>query len=866
MPKSKKTAKKSRRGDKRKTSGEAKQEATPPVKPKVKFVLTCDFCNKPMKDLNTKNLHEINCKKKIQADSDEPDKAGLDRIISKLKGDFDEQKQFLTDQFEDREQKLETEIKELREVLRLEIEHRHKELERLNKVETKVPEQQLEITPQPKAIDMIPLPLPQIPKPRIDIAREPNLETMHMDAIVPPQKQEIQVPKELPREEPTGVTSPSKEELLAMVRAELEPVASKIKEIEGAKLLQSPSTDVYVIELENLASEITKNKKSLEDEISKLVKKTEHDRESELKRIDRELNKFSERIIEIMDEIGFGESLSVTKIPPTILEIVYQATLDDLNVELNKALGTQDAEKIARLALEEVRLKTSGSELFKFDGRKIVTDSLAKSLEANLISAKQIQTTYDELLSRLLENLPHYKAKNFRAMIKVKSQEFAVDRATILSKEFERLQKTLESTEHMIAALSSQVNVNNLKLQEELKDIKEKWLASKADSLEVEALRDKLAERDQREVMLAKEIALIKAQLEMRDAIAENLSETTPEDEHLMPAEAPGSAAWNAILDAVFMGASSKSAIIKKTGLDDAVIKETLSNLIAENKIVEVKAGKRVKYMTPGQALEEKLEEHMDSEKAIPEKAEESPIYELGEPIAESQEAKAELDSIPAQAEVMEEVKPASEPQQIVMEPEPDKAIEEPTREPVSLPVEDKKEVQPEPELPHPEPAAELKEELPAEEKEITKPLKEKAEPKKKVKKEKKKKEKVDKKKEAPMEEKPTPKRVTQAKKQDKKEKEPAVKVESVNRSLAELSEDEKKVLASITAQGVTVSAIQSKAGKGLKYAALLRALRNLIDSGYVGIVTKGKMTLYQKITVEKMDKQKNEENKTEVN
>jgi predicted transcriptional regulator len=124
----------------------------------------------------------------------------------------------------------------------------------------------------------------------------------------------------------------------------------------------------------------------------------------------------------------------------------------------------------------------------------------------------------------------------------------------------------------------------------------------------------------------------------------------------------------------------------------------------------------------------------------------------------------------------------------------------------------------------------------------------------------------VDKKKQAPMEEKPTPKRVTQAKKQDKKEKEPAVKVESVNRSLAELSEDEKKVLASITAQGVTVSAIQSKAGKGLKYAALLRALRNLIDSGYVGIVTKGKMTLYQKITVEKMDKQKNEENKTEVN
>jgi hypothetical protein len=48
-----------------------------------------------------------------------------------------------------------------------------------------------------------------------------------------------------------------------------------------------------------------------------------------------------------------------------------------------------------------------------------------------------------------------------------------------------------------------------------------------------------------------------------------------------------------------------------------------------------------------------------------------------------------------------------------------------------------------------------------------------------------------------------------------------------------------------------------------MKRFALLRALRVLIDSGYVGIIKKGRMDLYQKINVTKMDKKK--QNKQEV-
>ena len=56
-------------------------------------------------------------------------------------------------------------------------------------------------------------------------------------------------------------------------------------------------------------------------------------------------------------------------------------------------------------------MKTSGSELFSYNGRSIITENLARSLETHMISAKQIQTTYSELLRNLLTTIPHYKSK-----------------------------------------------------------------------------------------------------------------------------------------------------------------------------------------------------------------------------------------------------------------------------------------------------------------------------------------------------------------------------------------------------------------------------------------------------------------------
>jgi len=158
----------------------------------------------------------------------------------------------------------------------------------------------------------------------------------------------------------------------------------------------------------------------------------------------KELQKMDTRMNELGEEVGFGESLNVSKIPPTILESVYEATLADAVKALIQSMGPYDAEALILKILEDIRTQTSGSELFKFESGKLRIINLARSLESKLISARQIQSTYSEVLKRIKEHVPGFKPKNFRAMLKIKSQEFAVDKASGLSEYLDSIRADLE--------------------------------------------------------------------------------------------------------------------------------------------------------------------------------------------------------------------------------------------------------------------------------------------------------------------------------------------------------------------------------------------------------------------------------------
>lgn len=258
----------------------------------------------------------------------------------------------------------------------------------------------------------------------------------------------------------------------------IEPSVAKMDE-----RISSIDLEELTIQLENIESEMTtkvdfaaltkmsedygKSIKTLEDSISALNKKIKAlvaDIEERGRRfgtvqsIAREINKLDERTIEILEEIGFGESLNVTKIPPNILESVYESTIEGIVAEIRKNFGSHDAESIIRKTLEDVRTRTSGSELFYFDGRALRPRKLAQAISAKLISAKQVQTTYDELLKKLLEYVPGYKARNFRAMIKLKSQEYAVDKTTLSLEKLNRIRDDIDNLKTIFGTVSNRQN------------------------------------------------------------------------------------------------------------------------------------------------------------------------------------------------------------------------------------------------------------------------------------------------------------------------------------------------------------------------------------------------------------------------
>lgn len=835
-----------------------KEAKASPKKDAKKSELACQFCNRPMKDLKTKKLHERNCRPK-QSPEPKPQKDPMQTAIIELKDHFEGQVLSMSTAMKEREEQHQREMEEVKTVLRMEIDRHRKELERISQVEKDVAAEKAAMTHtappeppkaeeprvqtyarqpdgRPRAIDMIPLPVPSIPRKRYE-----------------PLPEEEQIP-EIGGEMPA---SAQKTHVEGIERAEIEAL---IKDALASYQPKAQTGDDIGERLDRLSEKINQVNIRADSGISNLKNHLDKvSKDVELKRIEKELEKVSERVQDIMEDSGYGESLSVTKIPPTILEIVYQAILDDIHIEIIRTKGAQDAEKIARSALEEVRLKTSGSELFKFDGRKIVTDSLAKSIESTMISAKQIQTTYDVLLEKLLETVPHHKAKNFKGMIKVKSQEFAVDRATKLTKESAKLEKILESTNQMVAAMAANFNTRNLELHEMVREMQETTLATKADREEIEQLKGKVEENMERMRSMADDLALLRAELQMKGKIegsdlppaesemiiapGETPIEATGEQVATPPESAPEPEPSAKVLEAVGRGLTSKSSIASDTGLDATAVAECLHSLVAQRKILAKKSGKGFKYTTLERELEEKLKaQEPEQPRSKKGKKAKASAEETPEPIPadvpEPEKSPEPVPEEPAAPEVIPEENPEV-PSESKAKGKRKKAKLSPEKEPttrkepkakkgrkwVDSPPENQGENAPAEEAPAP-----IAEPVP--QKTPTPTVEEPAEP----------------------------------------VKEPDIESPAllddlpvIKKTLEELSDDERQVLDAVSEEGMTVSGIQSKLGKHIKRFALLRALRVLIDSGHVGILTKGRLELYQKINVPKIDKTKHENKQKEV-
>jgi len=374
---------------------------------------TCSLCGKVFKDAKTKRTHERSCRRKKEEDmgvlpkEEHTDDVG--RLREELRADFEA-------------------IKEERRQLAQERRSFRKEMERMR-------EEGMVFGGNSGA----------------------DFESSEVQGTVVIEEELDEMDEELERIEPEaadvgeGISGVDLEQLTM----ELESIESELNTKVDFEALTKMSED-YGNALSRLEEGIDAMNRKIDNVVYELDESGR--RYGSYQGMVKEMKKLDEKTTEILEEIGFGESLNVAKIPPNILESVYDSTIEDIVVEISRNYGVHDAERIISQTLEDIRTRTSGSELFYYDGRILKTRNLARAIQNKLISAKQVQTTYDELLRKLLEFLPGYKAKNFRAMIKLKSQEFAVDKASFLLDTFNSISEDMNGLRMMLGNVTNRQN------------------------------------------------------------------------------------------------------------------------------------------------------------------------------------------------------------------------------------------------------------------------------------------------------------------------------------------------------------------------------------------------------------------------
>lgn len=286
-------------------------------------------------------------------------------------------------------------------------------------------------------------------------------EEAQKDTECPPPVQEIEedgTPAASPA--PAHATTAKAPPMHGEAVPEYEILAMNLQRLEEAQREQARTLELVSQSIDVINKKALGMEADLPDKLSGLVKR--------IKRLEEDTKKVSERIGSVISEIGFGEVIDVSKVPPDILETVYEVTLNDVLDEMRAHVGTQGLDKLIYDILEGIRQQTSGSELFYFDGKKIRTRKLATYITRKLISAKQTQTTYETFMGRLLEHTHNYNPKNFKAMVNLKSQEYAVNNSRLLRAEVDVMRTELSELKAEIYKLDDALKQNTEKMNKEL--------------------------------------------------------------------------------------------------------------------------------------------------------------------------------------------------------------------------------------------------------------------------------------------------------------------------------------------------------------------------------------------------------------
>ncbi len=242
---------------------------------------------------------------------------------------------------------------------------------------------------------------------------------------------------------------------------------------EMRKDLEKKIADLQEI-IEDKSGERGEEIKKLREEIKELERKIQEMKTSYMGlRDDIELlrkyflkyEKLQKRVKNMEEVMGIEEDINVNKIPPSILRLVYQYTINDAIEMLRKYVGASESERIMKSVLQDVRTRTSGTELFKLVNGKIEARDIEKAIKKKLISPKQIHLTYVEIINKIREYIPGYIPKNFASLLRTKGQEYAIETSTENRIRIEMLERNIEN---MRSEMAYQENI----IREDISEIK----------------------------------------------------------------------------------------------------------------------------------------------------------------------------------------------------------------------------------------------------------------------------------------------------------------------------------------------------------------------------------------------------------
>jgi len=307
--------------------------------------------------------------------------------------------------------------------------------------------------------------------------------------------EEKQVSQVTPDTEPAESRDKAEEKTPPQGEAPPEPPTPNSKKAEKPRMEEKIANLVAEVERLKSAFEAKEKEEKLRRLESK-IQKMEKEISGKLEAASTEKEKFKGETLEFADQAGrqlevltrdidaimstissksTEQTFNPASVPPVVLQEAYEAVSSDIFRRILLVHGTIAVDKIKSI-VESIRMSSSGMEFFQIvDDKRISISGLAGAIKKKLISARQIQITFEQFLTMLEAEVPGYKPLSLIDLIESGSRAYSVSTSTKILEQADRMEQEISNFNSRLKAV-----------QEDLKDIRDKLtgLDNKMETLE----------------------------------------------------------------------------------------------------------------------------------------------------------------------------------------------------------------------------------------------------------------------------------------------------------------------------------------------------------------------------------------------